>query len=108
MIEILEPKDNAVERRLPFSRAEFVNVEFGAADTDVVVPYTALQPDDVEDVRWIDITPNSVYVSPTDSVARVYRSSQPGRKAFGAGYIVLRCNVANYATRLMLFVERRS
>lgn len=91
----------------PFLQTEFVAVTFGAADTDVTIPYQRLTPDDVEDVRWVDITPNSVYVSPTDSVARVYRSTKPGRKDFGTKYVVLRCSVANYSTRLMLFVERR-
>lgn len=97
-----------LEKRLPFAQTEYVDVEFGAADTDVIIRYERLTPEDVEDIRWIDITPNSVYVNPTDSPARVYRSSKPGRKAFGANYIVLRSTVANYTTRLMLFVEKEN
>lgn len=82
-------------KQIPVGQYEYVDVEFGAIGQDTSVAYTNLKLDDLSKVRWIDISPNQL--------AQVYRSST---KPFGPGYIVLKCNVANYSTRLLLFTER--
>lgn len=83
-------------RMLPMGQYEFVDVTFAAADTDTVVPYSILHPQDFESIRWIDVTPQS---------GKVYRASDPNKTAWGNGYIILR-NTAAQTTRLLLFVER--
>jgi hypothetical protein len=85
---------------------EYVDVTFQAANTETVIPYTILTPEDPESVRWLDITQGAVNVGGTDTPAYVYRSALPSRKAWGTGYIVLKATVAGYVTRLKLFVER--
>jgi hypothetical protein len=99
-------EDVALRRVLPFKRFEYVDVTFGLADTDQVIPYKNIRPNDLQTIRWIDITPGTVYNGSTETVAHVYRSNNPSRLPFGAGYIVLRSTVANYSTRLLLFLER--
>ena len=85
---------------------EFVNVTFQAADTDTIIPYTRLTPEDPTEVRWIEITPNAVNVGGTDTVPNLYQSALPTAQAWVRGYIVLRSSVAGYTTRLKLFLER--
>lgn len=97
--------DAALRRQLPMRQFEYVTAVFGAADTDTVIPLTVLRPEDPETLRWLDITPGTVYTG-TDARASVYRSSAPGRLPFGATYLVLRSTVANYTTRLLVFLER--
>jgi hypothetical protein len=99
-------EDVALRRVLPFKRFEYVDVTFGPADTDQVIPYTILKPNSLDTIRWVDITPGTVYNGSTETVAHVYRSNAPTRLAWGAGYIVLRATVADYRTRLLLFLER--
>lgn len=87
----------------PFGQYEYVDVVFPpVADTDQVINYTQLKPENVADVRWMDVTPKDIGGSP----ARVYQSSASTRKPFTSGYVVLRCDQASYATRLLLFTER--
>jgi hypothetical protein len=101
------PEDPTIRREIPFKRFEYVDVTFGAADTDTVIPYTILRPNDVERVRWLDVTPNTVVTgTTTETRVDVYRSNLPGRLAWGPGYVVLRATAANYTTRLLLFLER--
>jgi hypothetical protein len=99
-------EDVALRRVLPFRRFEYVTVTFGAADTDHVIPYTILRPNDIQSIRWIDITPGTVYNGSSETAAVVYRSNKPDRMAWAPGYIVLRSTVADYSTRLLLFLER--
>lgn len=98
--------DAALRRQLPMRQFEYVTATFAAADTDTAIPLTVLRPEDPETLRWLDITPGTVYTGGTDTVATVYRSSAPGRLPFGATYLMLRSTVANYTTRLLVFVER--
>lgn len=98
--------DPTLRQVLPFVRFEYVTVTFGAADTDLVVPYTVLRPTDPYAVRWIDITPGTVYNGVTETVAHIYRSNLPTRLAVESGFLALRSTVANYTTRLLLFLER--
>lgn len=97
--------DAALRRQLPMRQFEYVTAVFGAADTDTVIPLTVLRPEDPETLRWLDITAGTVY-NGSDTRAAVYRSSAPGRLPFGANYVVLRSTVANYTTRLLVFLER--
>lgn len=82
-------------KMVPVGQYEYVDVEFPSANTDTVVKYGNLKLDDLQKVRWIDISPGSARVvkSPTTS--------------FGPGYVVLQSTVANYRTRLLLFTERK-
>lgn len=97
--------DAALRRQLPMRQFEYVTATFGAANTDTVIPLTVLRPENPETLRWLDITPGTVYTG-TDNVATVYRSAAPDRMPFGASYLTLRCTVANYSTRLLVFLER--
>lgn len=82
-------------KMIPVGEYEYVDADFSAADTDVTIPYKKLHVDDVNDVRWIDISPNRN--------ASVYRGANA---TFGPGYVKLRSSIANYSTRLLLFTER--
>lgn len=113
--------DNKVDKQSPFGQYEWVTVTFPAADTDVVIPYTRLKPESYDDVRWIDVaqrgTSPQVLAVNTEfiedlvqfvagEVPIVYRAVNQDARAFGPGYVVLRCTVGAYTTRLLLFVER--
>lgn len=95
-----------LERQIPQGQYEYVEVTFPAANTEVVIKYSNLRPENPESVRWIDITPGSVYSGGSENVATIFRSGNPSRKAWADGYIVLMSDVANYSTRLLLFLER--
>lgn len=84
-------------KQIPFGNYEYVDVVFGPANTDLSIPYTRLKIDEREQVRWVDVTPGE---------GRVYRPRATPATRFGATFVVLRSDVANYQTRLMLFVER--
>ena len=81
---------------LPIGQYEYVDATFTAADTDTVIPYSIIRPEDPESVRWFDITPHT---------GRVYRALAPDRTSWGDNYVILRSTVAG-ATRLLLFLER--
>lgn len=95
-----------INRHRPQDRFEYVDVTFTAADTDVVIPYTLLRPNNPNDVRWQDVTPSAVYNGSIDVVPSLYCSATPSRKLWSRSYIVLRSSVAGYSTRLLLFTER--
>jgi hypothetical protein len=113
--------DSKVEKQSPFGQYEWVDVQFPEADTDVVIPYTRLRPESYNDIRWIDVAQGGLstvqasldriptYRQPTGSAPQVpivYRAVNTSAKAFGPGYVVLRCTLGEYQTRLLLFVER--
>lgn len=107
-------------RQLPFKQFEYVDVTFVAENVDTFVPFARLRPDDPESVRWIDITPSSVYTDPSAGTGDlpptrsntspgwpfIYRSGGPNRQLFTPTGIWLRCSRPDYSTRLFLFVER--
>ena len=95
-----------LEKQIPSTQYEYVDVYFPAAATDVVIGFSRLRPDNPELIRWLDITPGTVYTGGVDTVAYVYRSASPTRGAFSASTIQLRATVAGYRTRLLLFLER--
>jgi hypothetical protein len=94
------------DRQIPSTQYEYVDAYFPAADTDIKIPLSRLRLDNPEEIRWLDISPGTVYSGGVDTVAHVYRSSGPSRGAFTSSAIVLRSTVAGYRTRLLLFVER--
>lgn len=82
--------------QIPFGQYEYVDVSFAAADTDTLIP-TTLKVENPKFVRWLDVTPN------VGAFVRIYRAT--GSEVV-ENNLKLRCNIANYATRLLLFVER--
>lgn len=91
--------------QIPSKEFEYLDVTFPGADVDTRFPHS-LQLDDPEELRWIDISPGTVYTGGVDTVAKVYRSNSPTRQKFTSTTISLRSTVAGYSTRLLLFVER--
>jgi len=102
----LEATRESFEQYHPHGRFEFVDVEFIAANTDVTIPYTKFRPLDPNDIRWLDVSLTAVNVGGVDTLPVLYKSALPSRKLWARGYIVLRCSVAGYSTRLYLFTER--
>jgi hypothetical protein len=82
--------------RVPFSAFEFVDVKFGAADTDVLIEHS-LPTDRPEDVRWETVA--------IDKAGVVYRDGAAARRSWKDGYLLLRCSAANATARLRLSVE---
>lgn len=93
----VSPQDPEADKKHPIGEYEYVDVTFIAADTDQVVNYSIINPENPLDVRFLDINQGD---------ARVYRSRAYDSKQWNYGYVVLRCDTAGYTTRLMLFVER--
>lgn len=113
--------DSKSEKQSPFGQYEWVDVTFPEADTDVVIPYTRLRPEGYNDVRWIDVTQRGLStvqastgrtptfrqpVASAPQVPIVYRAVNVNARSFGPGYVILRCTLGEYSTRLLLFVER--
>lgn len=90
-------------KQIPFGQYEYVDVVFGPANTDVIVPYTNLRVDDKNKIYWIDTQQGGTIAG---TIATVYRVVNSAATPFGQNYIVVRCNVENYKTRLLLFTER--
>lgn len=86
----------ALKRALPFGEYEFINVSFTAADTDTRIPVT-LNVRSPRHLRWVDVTPN------VGAGAQIYTVSSATQFD---GLLTLRCNVAGYATRLLVFSEQ--
>jgi hypothetical protein len=99
-------EDAALRRVLPFKRFEYVDAVFQKADTDTVIPYKIIRPNDVEQIRWMDVTPSTVVSGGSETPAYVYRSKLPSAQAWSPGYVVLRATQDTYSTRLLLFLER--
>lgn len=104
-------------RQLPFKQFEYQTVSFAAENVDTFVPFVTIRPDVPDDVRWIDISPNSVYTTSTGDLPPVsggttpawpwiFRSGGPNRPLPTTTGIWLRCSRAPYTTRLLFFVER--
>ena len=98
--------NNELEKQIPQTQYEYVDVYFPAANTDTRISFTRLKLDNPEEIRWLDITAGTVYTGGVDTVAHLYRSNSPTRGAFSSSSIVLRSTVAGYRTRILLFVER--
>lgn len=90
-------------KQVPFGQYEFVDVQFGPANQDVVVPYERLRVDDKNKVHWLDVRQGALS---DGTIAMIYRVVGSPATPFGPNYVVLRSTVANYATTLLLFTER--
>jgi hypothetical protein len=97
--------DPTILRRAHLSRYEYVDVVFGLANTNLPIP-TTLRPENPEEIRWQDVTPNTVTVASVETPTFVYRSSGADKIAFTATHITLRATQTGYQTRLLLFLER--
>ena len=96
--------DPALERGLPFAQYQYVDVTFNATanvDTDIRHTLTTADP---YAVRYLPI--NWQFGAAPAAAPGAYIDTSGSRKAWGAGYIVLRCNVAAAKARLLLFLER--
>lgn len=82
---------------------EFVDVVFTQANEDVSIKYENLREDDLNRIRWIDVSPSA---GADGVVPQIYRLSGAQASPWRYGIVILRCNSANYRTRLLLFTER--
>ena len=84
-------------KRVPFADYTFVDVTFGTANTDYIIEHdmSARKP---EDIRWLTVKNNTSGV--------VYRDNGTPPRAWGEGYVVLKCSAANAEVRLLLFLEK--
>lgn len=80
----------------PFASFVYVDVTFDATNTDQIIEHT-LATADPESIRWMAVT--------NDQGGIVYRDNSAGLRAFGEGYVVLRCTTAS-TVRLFLFLEQ--
>jgi hypothetical protein len=89
-----------LERRhlsgVPFSAYQYVDVTFGTAGVDTLVTHS-LPVSDPEDVRY--------EVIKADRACRVYDDQSATRRAWGNGYLLLRCDVNDAVVRLRLSLE---
>lgn len=92
-----EELDRALRRTAPYAQYVYVDVVFGEAGVDVLVPHT-LRPGHPEQVNY--------GVVKTTSTCRVYHDGSATRRPWGNGYIVLRSDVDNASVRLLLSVEQ--
>lgn len=88
--------EERVARSVPFSSFQYVDVEFGAADEDVVIEHQ-LNASTPDEIRWEVVS--------IDAAGVVYRSPAATRRSWTSSYILLRCSAANANTRLRLSVE---
>lgn len=97
MVKTLEEIERAHRRTAAYAQYEYVDVVFGAAGVDVVVPHI-LHPGHPEDINY--------EVVKTDAPCQVFHDGSSTRRPWSAGYIVLRSDVANVQVRLLLSAER--
>jgi|ETNvirnome_2_130_1030620.scaffolds.fasta_scaffold67209_2 hypothetical protein len=98
MVDLLRLDETVKSKRSPFASFVFVDATFGSsANVDLIIEHT-LTVKDAEKVRWLTIT--------NDTSGVVYREPAPTPRAWGDGYVVLRCSVADTNVRLLLFVEQ--
>ena len=74
-----------------------VEVEFGTANTDQMVPHT-LETNDPENVLYT--------VVKADRATSIYNDQSSTRRLWQDGYIILRSSVANAIVKLLLGVPR--
>lgn len=94
---------DTISRQVFAGQYEYIDVWFQHANQDVIVTYKELKVDDPESVRWIDVRPGGLA---DGTVAHIYRVVNSEAKPWVYGKLVLRCTVANYRTRLLVFTER--
>jgi hypothetical protein len=100
----LESLWQAHRKATPGIEFQHVEVTFpSTANQDVLIP-TLLRPVDPEGIlyRIVDMK----MLSAPAAAPCIYRDTSTTRRAWGTGFIVLRCNVANVVVTLELFVKR--
>lgn len=91
------------DRRVPYSRFQYVDAVFSkAADTDLDIPHN-LTPADPEAVRWevVSITSLTAFTIPPV----IYKDLSASRKPWKSTHIFLRCSEQGPTVRLRLFLE---
>lgn len=81
----------------PFVDFEYVDVTFNTANADTDIRHN-LHPDNPEDIDY--------YLVRSDRSCNVYNDNTGSRKAWGKGYVILRCTTASATVRLLLMVKR--
>lgn len=90
-----------LDRRIPFSKFDFVDVTFGSANADTDIPHD-LDPSDPESVRFFPI--QWEFTSTPATVPVVYKDSGVNKMSWQSTHIYLRSTVAG-TCRLLLFLE---
>jgi len=104
LLQELKALAQTISKSVPTAQYEYVDVTFNATangDTEIRHSMTGIR--DPEQVRAIPVEWRFPSL-PLDAVF-IYKDTSATRKLWGAGYIILRCNVASAQARLMLFVE---
>ena len=92
-----------IKRARAFTQYQYVDVTFNAvadANTDIA---HALKPPDAESVDW-EIVGLKLAAAP-GTIPVIYSDSSASRRPWGAGYIILRSNVASLQATLRLTVR---
>ena len=88
----------------PYAQYEYVEVTFNStADADTDIRHTLLPPTP-EDLDYQVVRLNLTTAPTTTPI--IYRDSSASRRAWGAGYLVLRATVASLSATLLLTVRR--
>lgn len=90
--------DKELAKGLAFDGLQYVDVTFGAADTDLDIRHT-LNPTSFEDVGYL--------VVKADRATSIYNDQTGTRRPWGQGYIILRSSVADATVTLLLFKPHR-
>lgn len=92
-------------RRDAFGRFQFKDVIFnGTAHADTEITHD-LNPADPDDVRYIPVGFDFLTL-PVDP-PYIYKNGAANARSWGAGYIILRCNIASAVVRMLLVTEAR-
>jgi hypothetical protein len=86
-----------VQSIVPYTAFQYVDVTFSTANTDYPIAHT-LQPANPEDIDY--------EVVRKDRAGDLYHDQTGTRKAWGTGYIILRCSVASAVMTLRLSLRR--
>jgi hypothetical protein len=86
-----------LEEASPFTTFQYLTVTFDTANTDFSIPHN-LRPSNSEDIDY--------EVVRKDRAADVYHDQTGTRRAWGTGFIVLRCSTANAVVDLRLSIRR--
>lgn len=96
LVQSLQDNDEFL-RATPVVDFEYVDVTFDGADTDKDIR-TRLRPANPDNIDY--------YITRKDRACDVYHDQSGTRKAWGTGYVILRCSAASATVRLLLLVRR--
>ena len=103
LIKALRRLEQDMEKRTPYASSQYVTVTFNAiANNDTIITHDLVVEDpeniDYEVVRW-------QFASAPGTAPVAYVDSGGSRRAWGEGYIVLRCNVGSAKAQIRLSVR---